>query len=69
MRKKILSNIGEDLMVVSKDQPFRFPAEFTFVVVRFSFLFSFLFSFSFSFVAVKKKSSRILCISETSRRC
>jgi predicted unusual protein kinase regulating ubiquinone biosynthesis (AarF/ABC1/UbiB family) len=69
VRKKILSNIGEDLMVVSKDQPFRFPAEFTFVVVRFSFLFSFLFSFSFSFIAVKKKSSRILCISETSRRC
>ena len=36
VRKKILSNIGEDLMVVSKDQPFRFPAEFTFVVVRFT---------------------------------
>ena len=35
VRKKILTNIGEDLMVVSKDQPFRFPAEFTFVVVRF----------------------------------
>ena len=34
VRKKILTNIGEDLLVVSKDQPFRFPAEFTFVVVR-----------------------------------
>lgn len=33
VRKRILSNIGEDLLVVSKDQPFRFPAEFTFVVV------------------------------------
>jgi predicted unusual protein kinase regulating ubiquinone biosynthesis (AarF/ABC1/UbiB family) len=33
VRKRILTNIGEDLLVVSKDQPFRFPAEFTFVVV------------------------------------
>ncbi|CAL6427319.1 unnamed protein product [Bathycoccus prasinos] len=38
VRKKILTNIGEDLMVVSKDQPFRFPAEFTFVVRAFSVL-------------------------------
>mmetsp|Transcript_15793 Transcript_15793/g.38444 ORF Transcript_15793/g.38444 Transcript_15793/m.38444 type:complete len:823 (+) Transcript_15793:2-2470(+) len=37
-RKQILSNIGEDLMVVSKDQPFRFPAELTFVVRAFSVL-------------------------------
>merc|ERR1719163_1392343 len=29
-RKQILSNIGEDLLVVSKDQPFRFPAELRF---------------------------------------
>jgi hypothetical protein len=33
-----LSNIGEDLLVVSSDQPFRFPAEFTFVVRAFSVL-------------------------------
>merc|ERR1719183_1173855 len=38
VRKRILSNIGEDLLVVSKDQPFRFPAEFTFVVRAFSVL-------------------------------
>ncbi len=37
-RKQILSNIGEDLLVVSKDQPFRFPAELTFVVRAFSVL-------------------------------
>ena len=37
-RKEILSNIGEDLLVVSKDQPFRFPAELTFVVRAFSVL-------------------------------
>ena len=44
VRKKILTNIGEDLMVVSKDQPFRFPAEFTFVVVRFIVLLDLFFS-------------------------
>ena len=38
MRKKILSNIGEDLLSVAADQPFRFPAEFTFVVRAFSVL-------------------------------
>ena len=37
-RKQILANIGEDLLVVSKDQPFRFPAELTFVVRAFSVL-------------------------------
>jgi len=37
-RKEILSNIGEDLLSVSKDQPFRFPATFTFVVRAFSVL-------------------------------
>jgi predicted unusual protein kinase regulating ubiquinone biosynthesis (AarF/ABC1/UbiB family) len=37
-RKAILSNIGEDLLSVSKDQPFRFPATFTFVVRAFSVL-------------------------------
>merc|ERR1719424_2546083 len=37
-RKQILSNIGEDLLVVSKDQPFRVPAELTFVVRAFSVL-------------------------------
>merc|ERR1712178_525232 len=30
-KKEILSSIGEDLLVVGRDQPFRFPAEFTFV--------------------------------------
>jgi len=44
VRKKILTNIGEDLMVVSKDQPFRFPAEFTFVVVRYIVLLDLFFS-------------------------
>ena len=38
MRKKILANIGEDLLVTAADQPFRFPAEFTFVVRAFSVL-------------------------------
>lgn len=28
-RKQILSSIGEDLLVASQDQPFRFPATFT----------------------------------------
>lgn len=37
-RKQILSSIGEDLLAVSKDQPFRFPATFTFVVRAFSVL-------------------------------
>ena len=49
VRKKILTNIGEDLMVVSKDQPFRFPAEFTFVVVRFVFTCFFILRSFFSF--------------------
>ena len=49
VRKKILTNIGEDLMVVSKDQPFRFPAEFTFVVVRFVFYLLFILRSFFSF--------------------
>merc|ERR1712157_347504 len=37
-RKKILSNIGQDLLVVANDQPFRFPALFTWVVRAFSVL-------------------------------
>mmetsp|Transcript_12079 Transcript_12079/g.19500 ORF Transcript_12079/g.19500 Transcript_12079/m.19500 type:complete len:773 (+) Transcript_12079:127-2445(+) len=37
-RKQITSSIGEDLLMVSKDQPFRFPAELTFVVRAFSVL-------------------------------
>ena len=37
-RKEILSSIGEDLLSVSRDQPFRFPATFTFVVRAFSVL-------------------------------
>jgi len=37
-RKQILSNIGQDLLVVANDQPFRFPALFTFVVRAFSVL-------------------------------
>ncbi len=37
-RKRILSNIGQDLLVVANDQPFRFPALFTFVVRAFSVL-------------------------------
>jgi predicted unusual protein kinase regulating ubiquinone biosynthesis (AarF/ABC1/UbiB family) len=35
---QILANIGEDLLVASADKPFRFPAEFTFVVRSFSVL-------------------------------
>lgn len=35
---QILSNIGEDLLVASADKPFRFPAEFTFVVRSFTVL-------------------------------
>lgn len=31
-RKQILSSIGEDLLLAAADQPFRFPATFTFVV-------------------------------------
>merc|ERR1719389_1031444 len=38
VRKKILANIGQDLLVVAADQPFRFPALFTFVVRAFSVL-------------------------------
>jgi len=37
-RKQILSNIGEDLLVAAADQPFRFPATFTFVVRSFTVL-------------------------------
>lgn len=37
-RKQILGNIGEDLLLVGKDQPFRFPATFTFVVRAFTVL-------------------------------
>ena len=37
-RKEILASIGEDLLVVGRDQPFRFPAEFTFVVRAFTVL-------------------------------
>eukprot|EP00803_Ostreobium_quekettii_P010627 evm.model.scf_2271.1 EVM.evm.TU.scf_2271.1 scf_2271:9698-15573(+) len=37
-QKKILANIGEDLLITAADQPFRFPAEFTFVVRAFSVL-------------------------------
>lgn len=37
-RKQILSTIGEDLLSVGRDQPFRFPATFTFVVRAFSVL-------------------------------
>ncbi|KAJ9507487.1 hypothetical protein QJQ45_006489 [Haematococcus lacustris] len=37
-RKQILSSIGEDLLVASADQPFRFPAAFTFVVRSFTVL-------------------------------
>lgn len=37
-RKAILSNIGEDLLLAANDQPFRFPATFTFVVRAFTVL-------------------------------
>jgi len=37
-RKQIFSNIGEDLLMMGKDQPFRFPATFTFVVRAFTVL-------------------------------
>jgi len=37
-RKQILGSIGEDLLMVGQDQPFRFPAAFTFVVRAFSVL-------------------------------
>ncbi|KAI8469667.1 MAG: ABC1 family-domain-containing protein [Monoraphidium minutum] len=37
-RKAILSSIGEDLLLASNDQPFRFPATFTFVVRSFTVL-------------------------------
>jgi len=37
-RKQILESIGEDLLSVGQDQPFRFPAEFTFVVRSFTVL-------------------------------
>jgi predicted unusual protein kinase regulating ubiquinone biosynthesis (AarF/ABC1/UbiB family) len=84
VRKKILTNIGEDLMVVSKDQPFRFPAEFTFVVVRFVVylffilrsLFSFLYIFDFALevslsssgVYTRKSGCACVCREEKSSR-
>lgn len=37
-RRQILTSIGEDLLVASADQPFRFPATFTFVVRAFTVL-------------------------------
>lgn len=37
-RKQILSSIGEDLLLAANDQPFRFPATFTFVVRSFTVL-------------------------------
>eukprot|EP00899_Mesostigma_viride_P005280 jgi/Mesvir1/14753/Mv05396-RA.1 len=37
-RKARLASIGEDLLAISVDQPFRFPATFTFVVRSFSVL-------------------------------
>eukprot|EP00878_Enallax_costatus_P019345 GHUV01020408.1.p1 GENE.GHUV01020408.1~~GHUV01020408.1.p1 ORF type:complete len:557 (+),score=208.71 GHUV01020408.1:1417-3087(+) len=37
-RKAILSSIGEDLLLAAADQPFRFPATFTFVVRSFTVL-------------------------------
>lgn len=37
-RKQILSTIGEDLLLAANDQPFRFPAAFTFVVRSFTVL-------------------------------
>mmetsp|Transcript_29730 Transcript_29730/g.65790 ORF Transcript_29730/g.65790 Transcript_29730/m.65790 type:complete len:842 (-) Transcript_29730:440-2965(-) len=37
-RKQILSTIGEDLLLAANDQPFRFPATFTFVLRAFSTL-------------------------------
>ena len=37
-RKAILSSIGEDLLLAASDQPFRFPATFTFVVRSFTVL-------------------------------
>jgi predicted unusual protein kinase regulating ubiquinone biosynthesis (AarF/ABC1/UbiB family) len=35
---QILANIGEDLLIAAADQPFRFPATFTFVVRSFTVL-------------------------------
>ncbi|GLC36873.1 hypothetical protein PLESTB_000183500 [Pleodorina starrii] len=37
-RRQILSSIGEDLLLAANDQPFRFPATFTFVVRSFTVL-------------------------------
>ncbi|KAF5832281.1 ABC transporter-like protein [Dunaliella salina] len=37
-RKEIFTSVGEDLLVAANDQPFRFPATFTFVVRSFSVL-------------------------------
>ena len=35
---QILANIGEDILLAAADKPFRFPAEFTFVVRSFTVL-------------------------------
>ncbi|EFJ49735.1 hypothetical protein VOLCADRAFT_104180 [Volvox carteri f. nagariensis] len=37
-RRQILASIGEDLLLAANDQPFRFPATFTFVVRSFTVL-------------------------------
>ncbi|XP_043719610.1 protein ACTIVITY OF BC1 COMPLEX KINASE 8, chloroplastic-like [Telopea speciosissima] len=37
-KKQRLATIGEDLLAIAADQPFRFPATFTFVVRAFSVL-------------------------------
>lgn len=37
-RRQILTSIGEDLLLAANDQPFRFPATFTFVVRSFTVL-------------------------------
>jgi len=37
-RQETLANIGEDLFSIAVDQPFRFPATFTFVLRAFSTL-------------------------------
>jgi len=37
-RKEILNNIGEDLLAVGQDQPFRFPASLTFCIRAFTVL-------------------------------
>lgn len=37
-RQEAIANIGEDLFAIATDQPFRFPANFTFVLRAFSTL-------------------------------